>query len=187
MEACESRLVRAGGPSKVSDDNGRILETWREHRRQAVEVRDDCPIWPPDWQTDARNINRIIRTLLIEHTAAADSCHATDHVATWAVQRSGLAVVVWWGRRFSGREQESLITLQRLWPRGCENIMRPCSAYAGKGTLSALISRTWQKIRQSSTMMFISTTAAPARWLVFLQLICFIYLPLAMFTNKGVL
>lgn len=46
--------------SKVPDDGGKILETWREHRRQAAEIRGELPDLAPGLEDYGRNINRII-------------------------------------------------------------------------------------------------------------------------------
>ena len=45
---------------KLPDDNGEILETWREHRQHAGEIRSKLPDLAPGLEDYARNINRII-------------------------------------------------------------------------------------------------------------------------------
>ena len=44
----------------IDDDDGAILETWRQHRRGAKEIRFQLPDLTPGLDDYARNINRII-------------------------------------------------------------------------------------------------------------------------------
>ena len=58
----KQKWFERGEEKKLSDDNGKILETWREHRRHATEIRSNLPDLAPGLEDYARNINRIIDT-----------------------------------------------------------------------------------------------------------------------------
>src|SRR5260370_10173830 len=54
--------LRKVDQNKVQDHFGKILETWREHRRRATEIRTELPDLTPGLEAYTNNVNQLINS-----------------------------------------------------------------------------------------------------------------------------
>ncbi len=56
----KTQYLRKVDQNKVQDHFGKILDTWREHRRRATKIRTELPELTPDLESYANNVNQLI-------------------------------------------------------------------------------------------------------------------------------